>query len=96
MATLENLPAALEPLRVYLKRAAELNRASNLAAFCVRTFAMQIGISLKDRLRPADLQFLLTLMDELEKDRRALAVSSTGEEQEKATRDAAKQQKQRE
>ena len=36
MATLDLLPAALEPLRVYLKRASELQRASNLAAFAVR------------------------------------------------------------
>ena len=89
MANLSELPAALEPMRVYLKRAQELHRASNLVSFAVRTFALQIGMSLKDRLKPNDLHFLMALMDELEKEKAGLAISPTGEVQEKATRDFA-------
>ena len=89
MATLDALPAALEPMRVYLKRAAELQRASALVAYTVRTFALQIGISLRDRLRPDDMHFLNALMDELERDKLALPLSPTGEERERATQDLA-------
>ena len=86
MSTLENLPAALEVLRVYLKRAEELKRANAIAAFSVRAFAMQIGMSLRDRLKATDMQFLIVLMDELERERQALSISSTGEEQERSVK----------
>ena len=72
---------------MYLKRADELKRASHLASFAIRTFAMQIGMTLRERLTKAtDMQFLVVLMDELERERLALGVSPTGEEQEAATR----------
>ena len=55
----------------------------------MRTFALQIGISLRDRLRPDDMHFLNALMDELERDKLALPLSPTGEERERATQDLA-------
>ena len=86
MASLDNLPPALDRLRVYLQRASELQRASPVAAHAVRTFAMQLGMSMKDRLRPTDLQFLVVLMDELERERQQLTVSRPKEDHETATR----------
>ena len=87
--SIDDLPPALEPLRTYLKRASELQRASALVGFAVRTFALQIGMCLRDRLKPSDLQFLMDLMDELEREKAALKISPTGEEQEKATKNLA-------
>ena len=79
--TLQSLPAALEPMRPYLRKAAELGRVSPLTALALRMFAMQIGITLQHKLPPTDMQYLLLLMDELEAEKRALGVSATGEEQ---------------
>ena len=53
------------------------------------TLALQIGMCLRDRLKPSDLQFLMDLMDELEREKAALKISPTGEEQEKATKNLA-------
>jgi len=86
LAGLENLPPLLESLRVYLKRAEELKRASALAHFSCRAFAMQIGMTMRTRLKATDLQFLLVLIEELERERKALGISPTGEEQEAATK----------
>ena len=88
-SSLDELPTMLEPMRVYLKRAAELRRTSSLAAFAVRTFALQVGLTHRERLRPADLSYLMSLMEELESDKAALNLSPTGEEQERATHDLA-------
>ena len=86
LAGLENLPPSLESLRVYLKRGEELKRASALAHFSCRAFAMQIGMTMRTRLKATDLQFLLVLIEELERERKALGISPTGEEQEAATK----------
>ena len=81
MASLDALPAALEPLRVYLARAAEFQRADSKVSHLVRVFAMKIGLALRPRLKPSDSQFLLVLMDELESERLSLPTKSAAEEQ---------------
>ena len=86
MPDLAHLPASLEPMRVYLKRAEELKRASTLASFAIRSFAFQVGMSLRERCKATDMQFLEVFMDELERERTMHKVSPTGEEQEAATK----------
>lgn len=69
------LPAELKPLAPYLKRAEELDKdsrpESQVVAYYCRQYAMELGISLQDQIedKAAGQQFLLSLIERLEKDK---------------------------
>ena len=63
------LPSALEKMRAYLTRAQELQHTSALVSHVLRSFAMQVGMTLRDNLRHVEMEFLLSLMDDLERER---------------------------
>ena len=89
MATAAHLPTPLNSLRTYLVRADELKRASALASFTLRGFAMQLGMTFSQHCSPLDMAFLMALMDELESEKNDLG-DPTVEAQVKATTDLAK------
>ena len=88
MAT-QDLPAGLEPLRVYLNRAAELKAAMPVVSHYVRVFAMHIAKQLRGQIRADDFPFLQSLMDELEREKQTLAGRGGADDPRKAIRDFA-------
>ena len=52
-----NLPPALEPIRAYLARAQELQRSSVTVSHVLRKFAMQVGMTMRERLPVAEIQY---------------------------------------
>ena len=81
------IPAVLKPITPFIRRAEELDRDTSrgetkLVAHYCRQYAMQVGIQLRENdSSPEATEYLLTMMDNLEKEKQAMPQFSQEEAQ---------------
>jgi vacuolar protein sorting-associated protein VTA1 len=67
----QGLSEAMRPIRKYLAQAKQLDQINPSIAYLCRVHAVQVGLKIKDT--PADLEFLMSVMDWLEANSQCIA-----------------------
>ena len=65
------LPASLKPIKSYLEQG-KARAANPVVAYHCRLFALQEAMALRSKIPKADMGFIMSLMDDLEKEKTAL------------------------